>query len=75
MIDDLERTNFLLEKLKTAVPIEARLSQSLIRLFGGKVSGDAYSGKVQRSRRILYWRRRRHNLLPSYIKKCVHPFG
>ena len=36
MIDDLERTNFLLEKLKTVVPIEARLSQSLIRLLAEK---------------------------------------
>ena len=33
MIDDLEKTNFLLEKLKTVVPIEARLPQSLIRLL------------------------------------------
>ena len=32
MIDDLEKTNFLLEKLKTIVPIEARLPQSLIGL-------------------------------------------
>src|SRR5260370_35376464 len=36
MIDDLEKTNFLLEKLKTVVPIEARLSQSLIRLLAEK---------------------------------------
>ena len=36
MIDDLERTNFLLEKLKTVVPIEARLPQSLIRLLAEK---------------------------------------
>lgn len=36
MIDDLERTNFLLEKLKTVVPIEARLPQSLIRSLAEK---------------------------------------
>jgi hypothetical protein len=36
MIDDLEKTNFLLEKLKTVVPIEARLSHSLIRLLAEK---------------------------------------
>jgi hypothetical protein len=33
MIDDLEKTNLLFETLKTIVPIEARLSQSLIRLL------------------------------------------
>jgi hypothetical protein len=33
MIDDLEKTDFLLEKLKKAVPFEARLSQRLIRLL------------------------------------------
>lgn len=36
MIDDLEKTTTLLEKLKTVVPIEARLSQSLIRLLAEK---------------------------------------
>jgi hypothetical protein len=36
MIDDLEKTNLLLEKLKTVIPIEARLSQSLIRLLAEK---------------------------------------
>ena len=36
MIDDLEKTNFLLEKLKTVVPIEARLSPSLMRLLAEK---------------------------------------
>ncbi len=33
MIDDLEKTNFLMEKLKTVVPFEVRLSQRLIRLL------------------------------------------
>ena len=33
MIDDLGKTNLLLEKLKTVVPIEATLSQSLIRML------------------------------------------
>ena len=33
MIDDPGKTNLLLEKLKTVVPIEATLSQSLIRLL------------------------------------------
>ena len=36
MIDDLGKTKFLLEKLKTVVPIEARLSQSLIRFLAEK---------------------------------------
>ena len=54
MIDDLESNQLPLEKkLKTVVPIEARLPQSLIRLLAEKLSGDAYSGKVQRNRRIL----------------------
>ncbi len=36
MIDDLEKTNLLLEKLKTVVPIETRLSHSLMRLLAEK---------------------------------------
>jgi len=36
MIDDLEKTDFLLEKLKKAVPFEARLLQRLIRLLSEK---------------------------------------
>ncbi|MDB5394732.1 MAG: putative protein YjbI, containings pentapeptide repeat [Rhodospirillales bacterium] len=36
MIDDLEKANFLLEKLKAVVPLEARLSQSPIRLLAEK---------------------------------------
>jgi len=33
MIDDLEKTNLLLENLKTVVPFETRLSQRLIRML------------------------------------------
>src|SRR5271157_1390156 len=36
MIDDLEKANFLLQKLKTVVPIEAWLSPSLMRLLAEK---------------------------------------
>ena len=36
MIDDLEKTNVLLEKLKTVVPFETRLSPRLTRLLAEK---------------------------------------
>ncbi len=39
MIDDLKKTNLLLEKLKTVIPIEARLSQGLKRLLAEKSPG------------------------------------
>ena len=71
MIDDLGENQLPLGKTEERSD-RSEASTKPHTIVGGKVSGDAYSGKVQRNRRILYGRRRRYNLLPRY-RRLTNP--